>query len=147
MFQSKWKTVAAQRQQNNTCQILEPLLGQISHQALVAVLPNEIWPSQAWNRQKYNKPCQWNELWSNKWNTFGIWKIMTIQWIISIKPQATISRKSSRMGVLRFIYLDTIENQKDVCRNRSLSRIFDTGWKKYANKFFKSSCFGKQNWL
>lgn len=43
-------------QQNNTCQILEPFLGQIFHHALVAALPEEIWLSQTWNKQKFNKP-------------------------------------------------------------------------------------------
>lgn len=55
-------------QQNNACQILEPLLGQISHQALVAALPDKIWLSQTQNRQNFIKPHQWNQLWNNKWN-------------------------------------------------------------------------------
>lgn len=52
--------------QNNTSQILKPLLGQISHQALVAALPNEIWLSQTWNKQKFKKPHKWSKLWNNK---------------------------------------------------------------------------------
>ena len=44
--------------QNITCQILEPLLGQISHQVLVAALPDEIWLSQTWNKRKIKKPVE-----------------------------------------------------------------------------------------